>query len=127
MANNEKDMKNLFNQLDELLGASDIKDVSAESSGFAQLKNGYYLCEVKKAELKPSKSSGKLMVAFQLKVVEDGTDFTFDAKSRPTPVTLKGTKIARFSSTSRSATRTPYGALLRTCSNSRATNPAFLF
>lgn len=40
MANNEKDMKNLFNQLDELLGASDIKDVSAESSGFAQLKNG---------------------------------------------------------------------------------------
>lgn len=92
MANNEKDMKNLFNQLDELLGASDIKDVSAESSGFAQLKNGYYLCEVKKAELKPSKSSGKLMAAFQLKVVEDGTDFTFDAKSRPTPVTLKGTK-----------------------------------
>lgn len=88
----DNNMKNVFDQLDSLLSSTDIKDVNAESSGFAQLKNGYYLCEVKKAELKLSKSTNKPMVAFQFKVIEDGTDFTFDSKSKPTAVTLKGTK-----------------------------------
>lgn len=86
------DMKSVFAQLDSLLTSTDIKDVDAESAGFAQLKNGYYLCEVKKAELKASKSSNKPMAAFQFKIIEDGTDFTFDSKSKATPVTLKGTK-----------------------------------
>lgn len=88
----DKNIKNLFDQLDSLLGSSDIKDVTAESTGFTPLKDGYYLCEVKNAELKPSKTSGKLMVAFQLKVVEDGTSFNFDVNDKATPVTLKGTK-----------------------------------
>lgn len=89
---NNKDMKNVFNILDELLGSTNLDDVSAESSGFLELKEGYYLCEVKKAELKVSKSSGSPMAAFQFKVIEDGTFMKFDSKDRPTPVKLKGTK-----------------------------------
>lgn len=87
-----KDMQSIFNQLDKLLESTDIKDVNAETTGFVQLKSGYYLCEVKKAELKLSKTSKKPMVAFQFKIVEDGTNFTFDSKSKATPITLKNTK-----------------------------------
>lgn len=88
----DKNLKNVFNALDELLGSADIKDVSAEGSGFSQLKDGYYLCEVKKAELKLSKSSKLPMAAFQLKVVEDGVTFNFDSKANSAPIVLKGTK-----------------------------------
>lgn len=91
MADN-KDLKNIFNTLDELLGSVDISDVSAEGAGFSQLKDGYYLCEVKKAELKISKASKLPMAAFQLKVVEDGTTFSFDSKANMTEIKLKGTK-----------------------------------
>ena len=87
-----KNMKNIFNTLDALLENTDLSKVTAESTGFSELKDGYYLCEVKKAELKASKSSGNPMAAFQLKVIEDGTDFIFDVKNRATPITLKGTK-----------------------------------
>lgn len=88
----ENNMNSIFNQLDKLLESTNIKDVNSESSGFSQLKNGYYLCEVKKAELKISSSSKKPMVAFQFKIVEDGTDFIFDNNNKPMSVELKGTK-----------------------------------
>lgn len=91
MADN-KNLKNVFNVLDELLSSADLSNVTAESTGFAELKDGYYLCEVKKAELKVSKSSGQPMAAFQFKVIEDGTDFRFDSKDKGTAVKLKGTK-----------------------------------
>lgn len=90
MAN--ENMKSIFSQLDELLKTTDINDIDAESSGFTQLKSGYYLCEVKKAELKISNTSKKPMVMFQFKIVEDGTYFNFDNNDKPIPVTLKGTK-----------------------------------
>lgn len=72
MKQNEKDMTKVFNALDNLLNDTDLSDVSAESSGFSELPDGYYLCEVEKAELKESKSSHQPMVAFQFNVVEDG-------------------------------------------------------
>lgn len=83
---------NVFTELNKLLENVNISDVTAESSGFAELKNGYYLCEVKNAELKISKSSKKLMAAFQFVILEDGIDFKFDNNQNPIPVTLKGTK-----------------------------------
>lgn len=66
------DMKNVFDKLNNLLGNTDLSDVTADSSGFSDLPDGYYLCEVEKADLKESKSSHEPMVAFQFKVVEDG-------------------------------------------------------
>lgn len=69
----EKDLTKVFNSLDSLLGEVDLSDVNAESGGgFSDLPEGYYLCEVEKAEITESKSSRKPMVAMQLKVVEDG-------------------------------------------------------
>lgn len=79
MAQNEKDMMKVFNALDNLLNDTDLSDVTAESSNFSELPDGYYLCEVEKAELKESKSSHQPMAAFQFNVVEDGLGVTEDA------------------------------------------------
>ena len=65
-------MEEMFENLDGLLAQTDLKDVTAEGAGFEELPEGYYLCEVEKAELKVSKSSKMPMVAFQFKVVDDG-------------------------------------------------------
>lgn len=83
-----KDLSQVFNSLDKLLENTDLGDVSSESSVSQELPDGYYLCEVEKAELKESKSSKQPMAAFQLKVVEDGT--AVDANGDF--VTLKKTK-----------------------------------
>ena len=65
-------LNDVFNSLNGLLSNTDLSDVSAESAGFSELPDGYYLAEVEKAELKESKSSHQPMVAFQFKVVDDG-------------------------------------------------------
>ena len=70
MAN--KELKSVFNALDALLNMTDLSDVTADSNNFSELPDGYYLCEVEKAELKESKSSHQPMAAFQLKIIEDG-------------------------------------------------------
>lgn len=65
--------KTLSDVLDALLKDADLTKVTAESRGdFEELPQGYYLCEVEKAELKESKSSKSPMAAFTFKVVEDG-------------------------------------------------------
>lgn len=61
-----------FGSLDELLAGTDLSKVTAEGVGFEDLKEGYYLCELKKAELTKSKSSGRDMVALSFQVVENG-------------------------------------------------------
>lgn len=69
----EKDMSAVFNALDSLLGNTDLSDVTSENGGgFEQLPDGYYLCEVVKAELTEAKSSHNPMVSLQLKAVENG-------------------------------------------------------
>lgn len=78
--------KELLNQLDELLIGTDFKDVSADGAGFEDLKPGYYLGEVEKAELTTSKSSGNLMVMMRFKIVEDGVDLDEDGNK----ISLKG-------------------------------------
>ena len=70
MENNN--LNDVLNSLNGLLGTTDLSDVSAESAGFSELPDGYYLAEVEKAELKESKSSHQPMVAFQFKIVDDG-------------------------------------------------------
>ena len=73
MEEKEKDMTAMFNSLDALLNETDLKDVTAESTGFTELPDGYYLAEVEKVELTESKKTHLPMVAFEFKVVENGT------------------------------------------------------
>jgi len=63
-----------FDQLNSLLNSVKLDDVNAESNENQNnsLPDGYYLCEVAKAELTTSKSSNKPMAAFRFKAVEDG-------------------------------------------------------
>lgn len=70
----------IFSTLDAILSNSNIEDVTTESAGFSALPDGYYLCEVVKAELKSNKE-GKPMAAFQLKAVEKAINVTFDEKT----------------------------------------------
>lgn len=69
-----ENLNNVLNSLNDLLTNTDLTDVSAESAGFSELPDGYYLSEVEKAELKESKSSHQPMVAFQFKIVDNGVN-----------------------------------------------------
>lgn len=73
-------MKAMFDTLNKLLTETDITNVTSESTGFEELPDGYYLCEVEQAELKESKSSHQPMAAFKLKIVEDGKTAEVDEK-----------------------------------------------
>ena len=84
-----EDMTNLFSSLDGILANTDLTDVTADGSGFQELPDGYYLCEVEKAELKESKSTHLPMAAFQLKVVDDGYGVNQDTGNFEM---IKGTK-----------------------------------
>lgn len=63
-----------FDQLNNLLSSVNLDDITSESNDNKDnnLPDGYYLCEVAKAELTTSKSSNKPMAAFRFKAVEDG-------------------------------------------------------
>lgn len=69
--------KELLSQLDSLLGNTKLDDVTSDSSGFDDLKPGYYLGEVEKAELTVSKA-GNLMIMARFRIVEDGVDIDDD-------------------------------------------------
>lgn len=88
----DKNLKNVFSQLDSLLGSADIKDVTAESTGFTTLPEGYYLCEVVAANLGLGKTSKEPQVAMRFKIVEDGVNYESDSKNKIYEVTRKGTK-----------------------------------
>lgn len=78
MAETTDIMKSLKSELNALLSNVDFSDVTSESAGFTQLPDGYYLCEVEKAELKTSKTTKKPMVSFQLKITENGFAVTIN-------------------------------------------------
>lgn len=66
----------LFEDLNEVLQSTDFSNVSADNGGgFENLPDGYYLAEVKEAELKRSKA-GKPMVSIRFSVVDNGYTFT---------------------------------------------------
>lgn len=60
-----------FIKLNDLLSTVDWNTVTEEPS-FEDLPEGFYLCEVEKAELKPNKANTNMQVSFTYKVVEDG-------------------------------------------------------
>lgn len=68
----DQNLQKAFDILDELLTSVELSDVSAESRGFSDLPDGYYLCEVEEAKFTTSKTSGDPMISFKFKIVEDG-------------------------------------------------------
>lgn len=86
-----KDIKSLFDKLDDLLSTVDLSDVTAESAGFTELPDGYYLCEVEKAEIRESKSSKMPMAAFTFKISEDGHTAEVDESGEPVITDIKKT------------------------------------
>ena len=77
--------------LDSLLNDVSLDDVSADSQGFSELPDGYYLTEVETADLTASKSSGFPMVSFRLSIVEDGVKVGFE-EDDPTFKQIKKSK-----------------------------------
>lgn len=86
-----EDIKKISDILDSLLGKSDLSSTTAEGAGSTELPDGYYLCEVEKAELTTSKSSGNPMVKFQFRVVENGHKSVVDDQGNDVLVEAKGT------------------------------------
>ena len=62
--------------LDQLLASADLSNTSEEGVK-SELPDGYFLSEVKKAELKTSKS-GNAMVAIEYNTIEDGKKSVVD-------------------------------------------------
>lgn len=89
---NRDELQSILGTLNDLLGSTDLKDVTSETTGYQELADGYYLSEVESAKLTVSKSSKQPMVAFQFKVVEDGKDAEIDEEGNVTITEIKGTK-----------------------------------
>jgi hypothetical protein len=88
-----QELQELTSRVDELFGSIDLKGVSSESTGFDDLPEGYFLCEVKAADLTIAKSSGNPQVAFRFQSVENGVDITVDERTNATVQNvLKNTK-----------------------------------
>lgn len=67
----KEQLKDLSTRINSLFASVNVDDVSADSVGFSNVPEGYFLCEVKKAEVTVSKS-GNPQVAVMFKIVEDG-------------------------------------------------------
>lgn len=89
MAN--EDLKSLFASIDAVLSKVDLSDVTQERASSNDLPAGYYLCELEKAELTTSKSSGNPQAALTFKVVEDGLKEAVDEDGIATLITANGT------------------------------------
>lgn len=63
-----------MNNLNEILKNMQLEKISSEDTGYQELPDGYYLAEVEKVEFTVSKS-GKDMIKWQFKVVENGIRF----------------------------------------------------
>lgn len=86
-----EDLVKVTSQLDDLLSKSDLSGATAEGSKSADLPDGFYLCEVEKAELTSSKTSGNPMVKIQYKIVENGFKSLVDDQGNAILVEAKGT------------------------------------
>lgn len=72
MENQNEELQNVLGSLNDLLANTKLDDVTAESTGFEALPDGYYLSEVEDAKLTVSKNTHNPMAAFTFKVYNDG-------------------------------------------------------
>lgn len=82
---------NDFVNLKDLLQEVDWNTVT-DQDDFQELPEGYYLCEVEKAELKTNKAQTNQQVSFQFKVVESGITEGTDARGNSVLQTISGTQ-----------------------------------
>ena len=92
MANEQEDLQSLLGEINGILSKTDLSNVTEDSAGFKELPEGYFLCDVVKAEIKRSKSSKKPQAVLQLKVVEDGLKEVLDADGEVQLVKAEKTK-----------------------------------
>lgn len=85
-----------LSKLNDLLSQTDLSKVTSEGAGFEDLKEGYYKCEVKKAELTTSKSSGSPMVALQLAVCDECGYYINDEDELVETSKVKGRRIFKY-------------------------------
>lgn len=78
MENNELDLTSIFSEVNELINQTDLSQVSAESAGFEDLPEGYYLTEVVESKIGRSKKTNKPMVSIRFKIVGDGYNLSGD-------------------------------------------------
>lgn len=88
--------KESLSKLNDLLSNTDLSKVTSEGAGFEDLKEGYYRCEVKKAELTTSKSSGSPMVALQLAVVDECGYYINDEDELVETNKVKGRRVFKY-------------------------------
>lgn len=88
------DYSKIAQTLDSLLGSVDLSSTTEEGVGSNTLPDGYYLCQVEKAELKESKS-GNPMVVIEYSVVEDGKKTIVDESGYSQLVEAKNTEGKR--------------------------------
>ena len=79
-----------FIKLNDLLAQVDWSTVT-EDNNFEDLPEGFYLCEVEKAELKVNKNQTNQQVSFQYKVVEPGLCEAIDARGNSVLKEIPGT------------------------------------
>lgn len=74
----DNNITDLTKAINDLLSQTKLDDVTSAGSGFEELPQGYYLCNVESAVLKESKSSHQPMAAFTLSVTENGKTMVTD-------------------------------------------------
>ena len=79
-----------FIKVGDLLSQVDWNTIT-EDTGFEDLPEGFYLCEVEKAELKENKSQTNMQVSFQYKVVEAGLAEAIDDRGNSVLREIPGT------------------------------------
>jgi len=88
------DYSKITANLDKLLGNLDLSNTTEEGVK-TKLPDGYYLCQVNKAELTESKSAGNPMVAIEYLTIEDGKKLIVDDAGYSQLIDAKGTANKR--------------------------------
>lgn len=73
----ELDLTKISRMLDDLCSKTDLSSTTEEGASF-ELPDGYYLCEVTKAELTETQKTGQPMISMEYLTVEDGKKTIID-------------------------------------------------
>lgn len=71
------DISKVSRILDDIANKTDLSKTTEEGASF-DLPDGYYLSEVRKAELTETKSTGNPMFSFEFRTIEDGKKIIID-------------------------------------------------
>lgn len=78
MANENIDLQSIYSEIGEVMAKTDLSNVTAQSAGYEDLPDGYFLAEVTDTKIHRSKSSNKPMVSLTFSIVSDGLKLNED-------------------------------------------------